>query len=604
MSNKKGQLGGQAGTAEASETLLVPSPSSGSPSSKRKLWLVAGAAVIFVALIVVVVLFNQGKFVGQAIQTAQGTAMLFANKQIVAPDGEFIVTLRANPGRPANVFSAVIRFNTLRLDRSHVRLLNEEGMSLEKFRMSHRVREPEGEWPYAYVYIRGFNPELSGSPAKFDVAKLTFTVLDGVPGRERSVELVEMVTDDQDNPITQLQSLTIPVGEETGCLIDDEVCDGADNDCNGEVDEAAVCNSAENCGQFQQSCVLGEICDNGLCRLQECQNDALNPPDCNSCPEGKQLVEGQCRCVSRQCPQDSCGTMEDGCGNFLECGSCAPGSECQRNECIVVRVDSDGDDVEDEQDNCDFVANGAQSDSDGDGIGNVCDNCPAVANPPAEGEAQTFPVDSDDDGTGDACEVVDVCGDGRISRLEACDDGNVVSDDGCSAGCFVERGYQCAGQPSACRVPDSDEDGIEDGFDNCPNDANAGQEDADGDALGDICDALPCGEHASLSGGSCVCDRGFVDRDNSWQNGCEVQEEREEAGRVGLLGDVNNDGSITNADSLLVRHHILGRRVLSAEQQERGDVNYCRPNGAGLTNADSLFIQRKALNIIERFPCE
>jgi hypothetical protein len=37
-------------------------------------------------------------------------------------------------------------------------------------------------------------------------------------------------------------------------------------------------------------------------------------------------------------------------------------------------------------------------------------------------------------------------------------------------------------------TPDTDGDGIPDVTDNCPNDANPGQEDADGDGMGDVCD--------------------------------------------------------------------------------------------------------------------
>jgi hypothetical protein len=37
---------------------------------------------------------------------------------------------------------------------------------------------------------------------------------------------------------------------------------------------------------------------------------------------------------------------------------------------------------------------------------------------------------------------------------------------------------------------DTDGDGVLDGVDNCPNDANPGQEDADGDGIGDVCDLL------------------------------------------------------------------------------------------------------------------
>ena len=46
---------------------------------------------------------------------------------------------------------------------------------------------------------------------------------------------------------------------------------------------------------------------------------------------------------------------------------------------------------------------------------------------------------------------VPVCGDGLLVGDEACDDRNVRSGDGCSHRCFVEDGWECRGEPSACR---------------------------------------------------------------------------------------------------------------------------------------------------------
>jgi sulfatase modifying factor 1 len=42
------------------------------------------------------------------------------------------------------------------------------------------------------------------------------------------------------------------------------------------------------------------------------------------------------------------------------------------------------------------------------------------------------------------------CGDGEVDTDEACDDGNVVSSDGCNARCVVEAGFSCTGNPSGC----------------------------------------------------------------------------------------------------------------------------------------------------------
>ncbi|MEO7327879.1 MAG: DUF4215 domain-containing protein, partial [Minicystis sp.] len=46
--------------------------------------------------------------------------------------------------------------------------------------------------------------------------------------------------------------------------------------------------------------------------------------------------------------------------------------------------------------------------------------------------------------------VQTVCGDTTKTGFEGCDDGGVISGDGCSSNCAVEPGYTCAGSPSVC----------------------------------------------------------------------------------------------------------------------------------------------------------
>jgi cysteine-rich repeat protein len=79
-----------------------------------------------------------------------------------------------------------------------------------------------------------------------------------------------------------------------------------------------------------------------------------------------------------------------------------------------------------------------------------------------------------------------VCGDGVLDVGEACDDGNLVDGDCCSALCTLE--------------PDTDGDGICDARDLCPTVPDPLQADADADGIGDACD--PCvtvgGLHAIL----------------------------------------------------------------------------------------------------------
>jgi cysteine-rich repeat protein len=45
---------------------------------------------------------------------------------------------------------------------------------------------------------------------------------------------------------------------------------------------------------------------------------------------------------------------------------------------------------------------------------------------------------------------VPVCGDGLIEGAEQCDDGGTTPGDGCDAGCQIESGWTCAGEPSVC----------------------------------------------------------------------------------------------------------------------------------------------------------
>jgi len=79
-----------------------------------------------------------------------------------------------------------------------------------------------------------------------------------------------------------------------------------------------------------------------------------------------------------------------------------------------IQIDTDGDGIADNTDNCPADANADQTDTDNDGIGDVCDptpngdidgdgvdnlsdNCPTVANPDQ--------LDTDGDGVGDACDL-------------------------------------------------------------------------------------------------------------------------------------------------------------------------------------------------------
>jgi N-acetylneuraminic acid mutarotase len=128
-----------------------------------------------------------------------------------------------------------------------------------------------------------------------------------------------------------------------------EICDGLDNDCNGQIDEDASGVDSDGDG-------IHNACDN-------------------------------CRLVSNPSQID---TDHDGVGN--SCDNCVSISNPDQKE-------SDGDGLGDACDNCPHDYNPSQTDFDNDRVGDACDNCLFDYNP-----AQS---DVNRDGVGDRCDLAD-----------------------------------------------------------------------------------------------------------------------------------------------------------------------------------------------------
>ncbi|RKH01058.1 amidohydrolase [Corallococcus sp. CA053C] len=162
---------------------------------------------------------------------------------------------------------------------------------------------------------------------------------------------------------------------------------------------------------------------------------------------------------------------------------------------LAITGDSDLDGIPAASDNCPIIFNpvrpmdnGRQLDTDGDGTGDACDPCPLEAGTTA---CKAFRGEDDDrDGVAtwrDNCPFVsnaDQKDTDRDGKGDACD------------GCPAEAGTCSVDDPS-----DFDYDNIVTPADNCPLVANPDQKDTDADRVGDACDACPV---ANPDGAACA----------------------------------------------------------------------------------------------------
>ena len=111
-----------------------------------------------------------------------------------------------------------------------------------------------------------------------------------------------------------------------------------------ECGSVAVCETSVDCG----ACPGRELCLDNTC-------DGYNPLRCGDvtgggllcgtfangaggeitcgCDGGEVCAKGGVCCAPRECPDNACGTLPDGCGGTIECGGCGDGAACLDNVC-------------------------------------------------------------------------------------------------------------------------------------------------------------------------------------------------------------------------------------------------------------------------------
>ncbi len=319
-----------------------------------------------------------------------------------------------------------------------------------------------------------------------------------------------------------------------------ELCDGADNDCDGLKDED-VTNACGGCGVLSHE--PGEACEGcGTFACDGSERVACVGPAKNACGvcSGPSVAGLGAACVSDAgCPGtlscadggmtavcvaaalnncQRCGlpdvpglgaacTAANGCPGAMACKPDGTGAACEaapRNNCnacgkpmvqgLGARCATQT--VECGVQVCSASGEGTQcvlptDDPDGDSVKGPCDNCPKNVNPGQQ--------DGDGDGVGDVCDNCSAAP--NASQADADADGAGDTCDNCPGLANADQRDGDGDSLGDACDPDDDNDGVADAVDNCPNASNVGQADADGDGRGDACDNCPAAANAAQTDG-------------------------------------------------------------------------------------------------------
>lgn len=259
------------------------------------------------------------------------------------------------------------------------------------------------------------------------------------------------------------------------------------------------------------------------------------------CPDAD--GDGYSTCIGCEPVVAPCGDCDD--SDAAESPGLTEVCDCRDNDCngfiddglpYCSDLDTDGDSLICDDDNCPDVPNSNQVDSDDDGVGDVCDNCPAVAN---QGQS-----DVDADERGDICDNYPTVANANQSDADG---------DGVGDVCDICPTAADAGQGNM------DGDNFGDACDNCPTIPNFDQQDRDGDGRGDVCDPCPTDPTTPQYGctGDPVLDLSIDFKSPAgrgsglitWSTGSEVD-------LIGFnLLHIDPDGTVTRINSAIIPCH-------------------------------------------------
>jgi hypothetical protein len=185
--------------------------------------------------------------------------------------------------------------------------------------------------------------------------------------------------------------------------VDEQAQGGLDRSGEGDTDDIVLevydwcADACTTAGRLDQQRELDpqKKRDSSLIVLAEagrCDEGVVCDPSGDDCGEGAMCEKDRCNLATGACERHT----SIACSDDADCGRCIlriPATCTDDNDCpapamcrnqlvtsVTSTVDTDGDSVIDDDDNCPDVANADQSDADGDGLGDACDalSCPAV----------------------------------------------------------------------------------------------------------------------------------------------------------------------------------------------------------------------------------